>query len=147
MLINDCYNANPESMKASLLAFQNIHTSAYKIAILGDMLGLGINSPFWHRQLGRFLRKVPTLKHIILVGKLVQWTKNTIPVPLSVEKVDTWQEALVLLESRLTQDSLVLVKGSLGVGLSNIVNHLSIELDNGPLNVPFHDRQIYTVVP
>jgi len=56
-LINDCYNANPESMKAALLAFQQIETKSPKIAILGDMLGLGVNSPFWHRQVGRFLRK------------------------------------------------------------------------------------------
>src|SRR4030095_3745642 len=71
ILINDCYNANPESMKAALLAFQQIETTSPKIAILGDMLGLGVNSPFWHRQVGRFLRKVPSLSKVILVGNLV----------------------------------------------------------------------------
>ena len=34
-IIHDCYNANPESMKAALLAFQKIETKAQKIAVLG----------------------------------------------------------------------------------------------------------------
>ncbi|HSW74066.1 MAG TPA: UDP-N-acetylmuramoyl-tripeptide--D-alanyl-D-alanine ligase, partial [Candidatus Limnocylindria bacterium] len=86
-LINDCYNANPESMKAALLAFQKIETPAQKIAVLGDMLELGIGTPFWHRQLGRFLRKVPSLKHLILVGEHVRWTKKTAPVHVTVTMV------------------------------------------------------------
>jgi UDP-N-acetylmuramoyl-tripeptide--D-alanyl-D-alanine ligase len=121
VLINDCYNANPESMKAALLAFQKIETRAQKIAVLGDMLELGLNSPFWHRQLGRFLRKVPSLRHVILVGDLVKWTKKTVPVGVTVEIVPTWQEAVAQLQHRLDQDSLVLVKGSNGVGLKHLV--------------------------
>ena len=38
ILINDCYNASPESMKAALLAIEQIDTDAKKIAVLGDML-------------------------------------------------------------------------------------------------------------
>ncbi len=122
-IINDCYNANPESMKAALLAFQQVATDAQKIAVLGDMLELGVGSPFWHRQLGRFLRKVPSLTHVILVGKLVAWTKKTAPLGLSIETAPTWQEAIAKLESRLHKESLVLVKGSHGMQLGNLVNH------------------------
>lgn len=124
-VINDCYNANPESMKAALLAFQRIETKAKKIAVLGDMLELGLTSPFWHRQLGRFLRKVPSLSHVILVGDMVHWTRKMIPVGVSVEVVATWQDAVKSLENNLSQDSLVLVKGSNGVGLSNLVKAIS----------------------
>jgi UDP-N-acetylmuramoyl-tripeptide--D-alanyl-D-alanine ligase len=121
-LINDCYNANPESMKAALLAFQNIETSAQKIAVLGDMLELGVNSPFWHRQLGRFLRKVPSLRQVILVGDLVKWTKKTAPVGLTVEVVPTWSDAVEKLSSKMDKESVVLVKGSNGVGLRHLVD-------------------------
>ena len=127
IIINDCYNANPESMKAALLAFQKIETKAHKIAVLGDMLELGLNSPFWHRQLGRFLRKVPSLRHVILVGDMMKWAKKTIPVGLTVVTVANWQEAITYLESALSQESLVLVKGSRGMGLTNVVNALSID--------------------
>lgn len=121
VIINDCYNANPESMKAALLAFQNIETSAQKVAVLGDMLELGVNSPFWHRQLGRFLRKVPSLRQVILVGDMVKWTKKTAPVGVEVQMVPTWNAAIDILKDKLSQESVVLVKGSNGVGLRNLV--------------------------
>jgi len=122
ILINDCYNANPESMKAALLAFQRMETKAQKIAILGDMLELGVTSPFWHRQIGRFLRKVPSLRRVILVGDMVQWTRKMIPVGVDVELVPTWKEAVKLLEDALDAESVVLVKGSQGIQLNNLVH-------------------------
>lgn len=125
IIINDCYNANPESMKAALLAFQKIETKAQKIAVLGDMLELGLNSPFWHRQLGRFLRKVPSLRHVVLVGDMMKWAKKTLPVGLTVVTVANWQEAITYLEGALAHESLVLVKGSRGMGLTNVVTALS----------------------
>jgi len=125
LMINDCYNANPESMKAALLALEHIDTRAHKIAILGDMLELGVNSPFWHRQLGRFLRKVPSLKEVILVGSMVEWTKKTLPLGVKVDLVPTWQDAVKKLEGKLADDSLVLVKGSFGMQLDNVVQHFA----------------------
>ena len=130
ILINDCYNASPESMKAALLALEKIETTAYKIAILGDMLGLGVNSPFWHRQLGRFLKKVPSLKQVILVGDLVKWTQDTLPNSIAVVRVASWQEAVGALEHTLARNSLVLVKGSQGMGLGNLVQQVSITKKN-----------------
>jgi UDP-N-acetylmuramoyl-tripeptide--D-alanyl-D-alanine ligase len=122
VIINDAYNANPESMKAALLAFQHMQTDAQKIAVLGDMLELGVNSPFWHRQLGRFLRKVPSLKQVILVGDMVKWIKKTAPLGLAIEVVPDWQAAVDLLKNQLSQESVVLVKGSNGIGLRNLVD-------------------------
>jgi len=124
-LINDCYNANPESMKAALLAFQQIETKSPKIAILGDMLGLGVNSPFWHRQVGRFLRKVPSLNKVILVGNLVAWVKKTAPVGLRVEVVASWQDAVRKIEGELDAKPTILVKGSRAIGLEHLVSQLT----------------------
>lgn len=125
VVINDCANANPESMKTSLLAFQQLDTKDQKIAVLGDMLELGVNSPFWHRQLGRFLRKVPSLNHVILVGKMVQWTKRTLPFGLTADIVPTWEEAIKKLDEKLDKECVVLVKGSHKIGLSHIIDHIT----------------------
>lgn len=123
VLINDCYNANPESMKAALLALQNMDTPAKKIAILGDMLELGANSPFWHRQLGRFLRKVPSLDTVIFVGSMMEWAKKTAPVTLTIEMAHDWNDAAAKLAAHLSKhNSVVLVKGSNGMKLSNLVH-------------------------
>jgi UDP-N-acetylmuramoyl-tripeptide--D-alanyl-D-alanine ligase len=113
-------------MKAALLAFQKIDTHASKIAVLGDMLELGSNSPFWHRQLGRFLRKVPSLQKVILVGDMMKWAKKTVPVGLSVVIVPTWKDAVEQLEKSIDNESLVLVKGSRGVGLTQLVDAIAI---------------------
>ncbi len=123
-VISDCYNANPESMKAALLAFQQLQTSACKVAILGDMLELGVNSPFWHRQIGRFLRKVTSLKKVILVGNMVQWIEKTLPLGIEMVAVSTWQEAVKQLPLFIdNKEVMILVKGSRGVGLSHLVDH------------------------
>jgi len=125
ILINDAYNASPESMKAALLAFEKVESKGQKIAVLGDMLELGVNSPFWHRQLGRFLRKVPSLNHVILVGDMVKWTKATVPVGMSFEHVPTWKEATESLKKRLNREAAILVKGSNGMKLNFLVGELT----------------------
>ncbi len=123
-IINDTYNANPESVKAALLAFEKIVVSpeTRKVIVLGDMRGLGPNAPFWHRQIGRFLRKIPSLHTLILVGTDVVWTKKTAPINLPVTMVETWQEAVTLLDEVVKDPALVLVKGSRSLHLENVVN-------------------------
>lgn len=129
ILINDCYNANPESMKASLIALGNLQIKAKKIAVIGDMLELGINSPFWHRQIGRFLTKIPTVRKVILVGSLVQWTKVKLPYGTQVDIVPSWNDAAQKLKERLKEQeefsSVVLVKGSHGMELQKLVDQFS----------------------
>ena len=124
LIIDDSYNANPESMKAALLAFEKIDAKGKKIAVLGDMLELGITSSFWHRQLGRFLRKVPSLDYLVLVGDLVNSTKSTIPLNLKVEHFKDWQQALEALKKQLDEESVILVKGSRSMQLKCLVNEL-----------------------
>ncbi|MBT3827688.1 UDP-N-acetylmuramoyl-tripeptide--D-alanyl-D-alanine ligase [bacterium] len=125
VLIDDAYNASPESVKAALLAFEKVQTNGTKLAVLGDMLELGVNAPFWHRQLGRFLRKVPSLREVVLVGEHVRWTKSTVPLGVKVHMAQNWEEATRLVKGQIGQDSVVLVKGSLALGLSHLVDELS----------------------
>jgi len=51
-IITDCYNASPDSMKASLGILANLRTDGRKIAVLGDMLELGEMSETLHRKVG-----------------------------------------------------------------------------------------------
>ncbi len=126
LLINDCYSATPESMKAALLAFEKFESKGQKIAVLGDMQELGVNSPFWHRQLGRFLRKVSSLNQVILVGELVQWTKDTVPVGLNFEHFKDWKMAADYLKVKLDKEAVILVKGSQNLQLNNLIAELTV---------------------
>lgn len=50
----DCYNANPDSMKAAILSTAEYRTSGKKIAVLGDMLELESMSGVLHKEIGSF---------------------------------------------------------------------------------------------
>ncbi|MBT4856001.1 UDP-N-acetylmuramoyl-tripeptide--D-alanyl-D-alanine ligase [bacterium] len=127
ILINDCYNASPESTKMALLAFDKLETPHSKIAVLGDMLELGIDSAFWHRQLGRFLRKTPSIKRVILVGTHIKVAEATLPAGVEYDLVDTSKEALSLVKKYLKDASAIFVKGSNALKLSLVVDGLAVK--------------------
>jgi UDP-N-acetylmuramoyl-tripeptide--D-alanyl-D-alanine ligase len=121
IVVNDCYNANPESMREALFAFDRMETRGKKIAVLGDMLELGVNTPFWHRQIGRILRKTPSLAYVIFVGNHMKAAEKTIPIGIPFKSVSNWQEAIGEVQQHLEDEVAVLVKASNGVGLKNVV--------------------------
>lgn len=126
-LISDCYNANPESMKAALIAFDEMKVQGKKIAVLGDMLELGEKEVYWHRQIGRILRRLESIQAVILVGKRAWKIAETLPTRIDLVQATDWKEAGALLEDDLTKQkddaSLVLVKGSLGMQLGKMVKN------------------------
>jgi UDP-N-acetylmuramyl pentapeptide synthase len=89
------------------------------------MLELGVNAPFWHRQLGRFLRKVPSLHHVVLVGENVKWAQKTMPAYVTCDIVPNWKAAIDCLTKKLDKETVVLVKGSRSVGLDNLVREVA----------------------
>ncbi len=125
ILIHDAYNSNPESAKAALAAFDEVPARGRRVLVIGDMLELGNDGPFWHRQLGRVLRKMSSSHHIVLVGSMVQWTRRALPVGASVDLVESWHDAVDAIERKLCQGSIVLIKGSQATGLCNIANVMS----------------------
>lgn len=128
LLIDDCYNASPESMKAAIKSFSYMRSAGKKIAVLGDMLELGEKSKFWHRQIGRFLSYSLDIDYLILVGKNAHFIAKTAPVVLDTTVVNNWIEAKKVLNDLLDDDNdgaLILFKASRGVGLDNIVKELS----------------------
>jgi len=124
VIIDDSYNASPESVKAALMALDYTRKGSRKIAVIGDMCGLGGNAAFWHRQIGRFLRKISSLDHIILVGNEVQWIKKTMRAQIQVDSVANWREALLVLRENLQDNITILVKGSRVMELDNVVQLL-----------------------
>jgi len=124
-LINDAYNANPESTKAALIAFDQYSTEKHKIVVFGDMLELGPDSAFWHRQIGRFLRKVADLTLVVLVGREVEWTKKTLPYGLKCLYFPTADAAFETVRD-LASDSknAILFKSSKSIGFIELVKKL-----------------------
>lgn len=110
-MVDDAYNANPASMRASLETFSRVKCSG-KIAVLGEMRELGTNSAMYHSELAPLLEGIDT---VILVGEI--WRDS---VKGGYVYADNWKEALDALRN-ISEWQGLLVKGSNSIGLSNIV--------------------------
>jgi len=125
LLWSDCYNANPENMKAALLAFSQFKTPGAKIAVLGEMFELGDRQDYWHRQVGRALAKVTDLRVLIAVGKRAALYARLVPHHVEVHVVDDWQQASKTFQERVhAEHALVLVKGGRSLRLENMVKEV-----------------------
>ena len=115
-IVDDSYNANPASMRASLETFTRVKASG-KIAVLGEMRELGPDAATYHENLTPLLENI---EHVILVGSL--WPEHE-----GFIRVATWQEALEHLRTIMSNNdwSGILVKGSNSIGLSNIVKEIT----------------------
>lgn len=122
-LVVDCYNANPSSMEVAL---DNIATmeAENKVLILGDMLELGEWSAEAHQTI---LRKADGVaERIILIGNEFAAASASIGEELQSNYTlySTTAEALVALDNKPINNSLILLKGSRGIKLENLINRL-----------------------
>jgi UDP-N-acetylmuramoyl-tripeptide--D-alanyl-D-alanine ligase len=116
VLLNDCYNANPVSMRAALEHFVVRAGDRRRIAVLGDMLELGPGAPAYHREIRDLVQELG-IEHVIAVGALAR--------EYGGDWVATADEAAVRLRAELRPGDAVLVKGSLGVGLAVVAEILN----------------------
>ena len=122
-LVVDCYNANPSSMEVAL---DNIATmeAEHKVLLLGDMLELGAWSEEAHQTI---LRKADGVaERIILVGGEFAKAFVAIGEELSADYslYPTTAEAVVALNKEPISNSLVLLKGSRGIRLEQLIEKL-----------------------
>lgn len=120
LLILDAYNANPVSMNAAidnLIAFTP--RKKRKVAILGDMLELGNETQNEHKNILKKLRH-PDIARVILVGKSFT-AANTIPEFLCFDQT---QSLISWLKNNKLTNCTILIKGSRGIKLEQIVEYL-----------------------
>jgi len=127
-VINDTYNANPSSVKAALEALAEVADNKRKIAVLGDMLELGEKADLFHNQLGESIASTG-VDYLITVGQLArQIALGAIQSGMSGSHVficDSNDESIEKLEKLLNADDVVLVKGSRGMRMEEIIQALS----------------------
>ena len=121
VLIDDCYNANPMSMRAAIEELAAT-APARRVAVLGDMLELGEDSPRLHREIGAHAA-AGGVELLITVGPLAIEIARDFPG--EVHAVEDALAAGELLRGLLHEDDTVLLKGSRGVGLERAVAILS----------------------
>ena len=123
VLVNDCYNANPVSMRAALDHLASLE-GASRVAVLGEMAELGPGAPDFHREVGEHARAVG-IDRIVGVGEPAQAYGPD-------ELVGTPEEAAELLAAQLESGDAVLVKGSRSAGLEQVAEALSLLIEAAP---------------
>ena len=116
-VVNDCYNANPMSMRAAL---EHLAASSAerRIAVLGGMAELGDEGPRFHREIGH-LADALGIDVLITVGELALPYAEAFGGEL--HQVGDAEEAGALLEEIAVPGDRVLVKGSRSVGLEKVL--------------------------
>lgn len=126
-VINDAYNASPASTKAALQVLKEMAAGRRSVAVLGDMLELGPRAVEGHREVGETAAGLG-LDYLVAVGDLAAGVAEGAAVAgLPGERVihctDNAGAEKVLAELLLDGD-LVLIKGSRGMKMERIVQHL-----------------------
>jgi len=122
--IEDCYNASPDSVNASLSVLKNM-TVKRRIVVLGDMLELGDIAVSAHESIGKSA-KDNNVDILFTYGELSKNTART-AIDSGVSEVYTFDSHDALAEklySILRSNDGVLVKGSRGMKLENVLNKL-----------------------
>lgn len=126
-VINDAYNANPDSMRAALNTFASFTTTGKRVAVLGDMGELGSYAQACHEGVGELAAKLP-IDYLICVGELSSHTAEAARQAgmdsRLVYHFDSLPEVMAELDGLVLPGDVVLVKASRFMGLERIVGGL-----------------------
>ena len=115
LLLNDCYNANPVSMRAALEHLTARAAGRRRVAVIGEMAELGAEAPVYHDEIGALVHELG-IEHVIAVGELAR--------AYGGDWVATAAEAAERLRDDLRPGDVVLVKGSRSVGLEVVAENV-----------------------
>jgi UDP-N-acetylmuramoyl-tripeptide--D-alanyl-D-alanine ligase len=126
LLLDDTYNASPESMLAALNLLSEL--DGYKVAVLGDMLELGQYEKQGHEMVG--VRAAEVADSLVTVGRRGHFIATAAQgAGLGSRKITEFEntdEAIAHLRKSLTKEDVVLVKGSHDLRMDRIVAALEV---------------------
>jgi len=139
-LLDDTYNASPTSTIAALNLLEEL--PGRKIAVLGDMLELGTYEEEGHRKVGR--RALEVVDVLVTVGRLGRIIgEEALVCGMDKEQVlmvEDNRAAIAHLKRLITTGDVILVKGSRGMAMEEIVNALAGAPQSGVSNAAGEDR-------
>lgn len=126
-LINDCYNANPLSMREALRTVSGAKRAGRLVAIVGDMLELGKNTKRCHHEVGVIAAKYKVDKLFAFGDHAADIATGAAESGLNSGKVGTYRDMEELKKDVLgyvKTGDIILVKGSRGMKMERVVDHL-----------------------
>lgn len=136
-VLDDCYNAAPESMRAAADVLQSLAYSKKlrSVALLGDMRELGDNSHAMHVDIGEYMVKKG-------VSLLFTFGKNALAYAEGAKKAGLSEECIFSVDDikdyekcgeavlkNISENDILLVKASLSVGADRVIKYISEHID------------------
>ena len=121
-IINDCYNASPDSMLAAIDVLCNV-SGKCKIAILGTMRELGNSAFDAHKQVGEYAKR-KNIDLLITLGEFNEAYKEGFNDIDKYRSFETYNEVVSFLHGMIAENDIVLVKASRYMKLESIVSGL-----------------------
>ncbi|MSP64205.1 MAG: UDP-N-acetylmuramoyl-tripeptide--D-alanyl-D-alanine ligase [Ignavibacteria bacterium] len=122
IVLNDTYNANPDSVMVALETLKNIIAPGKKIIVMADMLELGVASKKEHTLIGKKIKSMK-FKYLFTYGTMAQHINNSAKLENNIH-FDSKNDLKDLLSDIVNRGDVVLVKGSRGMRMEEIVDHL-----------------------
>ena len=127
-VIEDCYNASPDSMKAALSVLHDLPVQGRRIALLGDMLELGDATETGHRQTGEWAAGAG-VDLLIAYGPLsTAMAEAAKAKEVSVIHCQTAQEVVQCLQQNVHPGDALLAKASHAMGLEDVLQKFYAEM-------------------
>lgn len=133
-VLNDAYNANPNSMRAAIETLSELSWPGRRVAILGDMREMGDSAEAYHREIGSLVASTANISALVCVGSDSHFmadasTKRFDPSQLSVF-ADAATAARAI-PNLLQEGDLVLLKASRGVRLERVAEAINAHFLSG----------------
>ena len=124
-VIDDTYNASPDSMRAAIDVLIDLKGKR-KVAVLGDMLGLGKDSAYYHELVGEYAAK-KNIDLLITAGCLAGHISDKAGETMGKDRVMHYESRSILdeeIRNIIAPGDVILVKGSRATRMENIVNRI-----------------------
>jgi UDP-N-acetylmuramoyl-tripeptide--D-alanyl-D-alanine ligase len=126
-IINDAYNASPQSMQAALNVLEELCSKTRGIAVLGDMLEMGDMASELHYSVGSFI-KDKKIDYLITIGKasksIMMAVAESGNQKIILQHFENNKDALKYIFSIIRQGDYILIKGSRGMKMEEIANDI-----------------------
>ncbi len=124
-IINDAYNASPQSMQAAINVLEEISSGSRSIAVLGDMFEMGDMSKDLHYSVGEFIKN-KKINYIITVGQdsgmISQAVADSGNGEIKLRHFESNKEALKYILGIVMPGDYILIKGSRGMKMEEIAD-------------------------
>ena len=128
-VLNDAYNANPNSMRAALETAAGLPTNGRRVVVLGDMKELGHSSERYHREIGQFVTAAKAFDLLVCVGQQAALiAQSAVAAGFDTGSIALFEDAAraaTLVPPMLRDGDLVLLKASRSIHLEEVAKALT----------------------